>query len=575
MKKAIWLLLLVACMGILLSGHADKVNPFVGRWEGKNELGLPQAIIFNDDKTCRGVLSAGFAQLLVEGTYKYDSSSAVLHFKDISIDMGALGTYTNDGSAASNEVFSEMLNDKNELDLIAAYGSDKALLVNEKVLRIGKITFKKNADYVVQNIIKDNKLSGYWEPDIDAYLDYAQNLMALFGTSDVSIDDVFDIPQNDMPSIFFDAHGSAFVFRKGSYNKASYTQSGEDITLRYDNRALHCTLSKSILTIYANEGIGLHFIKTHAEKPDLSHKKLVGYWEKRARDGVHTGYYITSDGGINEILFSENDAVLQDKRLGDIQLCGSIIAIASDESKGYTIDLTTKTVKTKTEKELKKLLKAFESIDKMPDRCDEALMGVWQQKDSGNIAAIFPNGEGNINDSDARVKTKDGEIWFYSTMDKKERWYLKGKYKNGLMLLPGYGGSGQVVYNHVNVSELLNYTTDERGQITITGLKKPISILEIPESINGISVTKIAKEAFRGYNADKLKVVIMPDSIQMIGHSAFYKCTNLITVYLPHANYELGNYVFEGCTALTNVYNLSGAANIGSGCFAGCPNIQQ
>ncbi|MBQ2848443.1 MAG: leucine-rich repeat protein, partial [Clostridia bacterium] len=70
---------------------------------------------------------------------------------------------------------------------------------------------------------------------------------------------------------------------------------------------------------------------------------------------------------------------------------------------------------------------------------------------------------------------------------------------------------------------------------TITGYTDKLSgNIEIPSSIDGVAITKIASSAFNGCSG--LTAVKIPGSITEIGWYAFQNCANLKTVYFNANN---------------------------------------
>ena len=61
-------------------------------------------------------------------------------------------------------------------------------------------------------------------------------------------------------------------------------------------------------------------------------------------------------------------------------------------------------------------------------------------------------------------------------------------------------------------------------------------IVEIPDEINGVPVTKIGSEAFFGCN--NLTENHIPDSVKEIGKASFVKCENLQRVYINISNWS-------------------------------------
>lgn len=84
----------------------------------------------------------------------------------------------------------------------------------------------------------------------------------------------------------------------------------------------------------------------------------------------------------------------------------------------------------------------------------------------------------------------------------------------------------------------------ENGYCAITGYKGEVpSELVIPETIEGATVCSIVDNAFAGCTT--LEKVILPPTVQMIGHKAFKDCKNLKTINTENVTH-LRPDVFEG-----------------------------
>lgn len=76
----------------------------------------------------------------------------------------------------------------------------------------------------------------------------------------------------------------------------------------------------------------------------------------------------------------------------------------------------------------------------------------------------------------------------------------------------------------------------------ITGLKQDVEELIIPETIDGVAVSEIKKQAFQ-YNTT-LKKVTLPDTIRYIHSFAFDCCYNLSEINMPSSLIEIGESAF-------------------------------
>lgn len=112
------------------------------------------------------------------------------------------------------------------------------------------------------------------------------------------------------------------------------------------------------------------------------------------------------------------------------------------------------------------------------------------------------------------------------------------------------------------------YSTDtDNGQIIITGYSGPGGAVAIPDKINTLPVRGIRNWAF--VNQHSLTSVKVPDSVGLIGTSAFNFCSNLTSITIGHGITNIGNWAFVNCTGLTGVYFTGNAPEVGRKLFDG------
>ena len=84
----------------------------------------------------------------------------------------------------------------------------------------------------------------------------------------------------------------------------------------------------------------------------------------------------------------------------------------------------------------------------------------------------------------------------------------------------------------------------------------------LPDSINGITVTAIADNAFSGYS---IKEIHFSEGIRTIGEKAFYDCGLLNNVIIPSSIRTIKADAFRRCNSLKTIiiqkpkYSISGA----------------
>ncbi len=95
------------------------------------------------------------------------------------------------------------------------------------------------------------------------------------------------------------------------------------------------------------------------------------------------------------------------------------------------------------------------------------------------------------------------------------------------------------------------YTVLTDGTAEIFCKDTTITTAEIPDTIDGYTVTAIAESGFSGCTA--LQSVTFPDTLTVIGENAFTACSALTSIAIPEQVTTIGSFVFEGCTALQTI----------------------
>ena len=122
----------------------------------------------------------------------------------------------------------------------------------------------------------------------------------------------------------------------------------------------------------------------------------------------------------------------------------------------------------------------------------------------------------------------------------------------------------------------------------------PKGKVTIPQTLNGVKLTRIGWEAFRNCKGltsvtipegvthidgrafdlcDGLKAVKLPSSLKVVGFAAFGKCAGLTSVVIPEGVTSIGNDAFNGCSGLKNVVIPNSVTNIGERAFLGCQEL--
>lgn len=85
---------------------------------------------------------------------------------------------------------------------------------------------------------------------------------------------------------------------------------------------------------------------------------------------------------------------------------------------------------------------------------------------------------------------------------------------------------------------------------------------------------EIGEQAFYLSYDKRLKSVILPDMVEVIGSSAFYESERLETITLPSSLHTIGTGAFAECGLLTEVTIPDGVTTIGDGAFRACSRLR-
>ena len=120
-----------------------------------------------------------------------------------------------------------------------------------------------------------------------------------------------------------------------------------------------------------------------------------------------------------------------------------------------------------------------------------------------------------------------------------------------------------------------NLNTDTKEAELKNPRNKTSESIIIPSTVSydGVTfnVTSIRNNAFS--QCEKLKEVVIPNSITSIGEYAFMYCYNLKDCVIPNSVKTLGMRVFYDCRELKSITIPSSVSSIGSNLFYGCDNL--
>ena len=153
----------------------------------------------------------------------------------------------------------------------------------------------------------------------------------------------------------------------------------------------------------------------------------------------------------------------------------------------------------------------------------------------------------------------------------------------------------------------LMYMINSNNTVTITDCNDSVTSVDVPETIDGKTVTSIGFEAFR--SCDSLTSISLPGGVTSIGRNAFGECYSLTSIYVSDSNAfyssidgilfnkdkssliqcpvgksgeytvpsgvtSIGDEAFSGCGGLTSINLPIGVTRIGYTAFASCTNLK-
>ena len=115
------------------------------------------------------------------------------------------------------------------------------------------------------------------------------------------------------------------------------------------------------------------------------------------------------------------------------------------------------------------------------------------------------------------------------------------------------------------------YSVLDDGTVEITDYNGSAEKIDIPEKIDGKSVTSIGNYAFSG-NSSFTNVTI-PNGVTNIGIGAFDNCRKLISISIPNCVTSIGDYAFSSCYGLTRITIPESVKIISEFVFSDCRNL--
>ena len=144
----------------------------------------------------------------------------------------------------------------------------------------------------------------------------------------------------------------------------------------------------------------------------------------------------------------------------------------------------------------------------------------------------------------------------------------------GLNVINGYAGTCAETFALGNGCDFhylgIAYEV-KNGTAEITAVTDPRSVVTVPSSIDGYTVTSIGKKAF--YKNNTITQVILPATLTSIGNASFYGCSNLETVNIPDGVTKIGRSAFFACDSLGDLFIPASVTEIVADAFFGCGSM--
>ena len=117
------------------------------------------------------------------------------------------------------------------------------------------------------------------------------------------------------------------------------------------------------------------------------------------------------------------------------------------------------------------------------------------------------------------------------------------------------------------------YSVLDDGTVEITDYNGSAEKIDIPEKIDGKSVTSIGYWAFE--DCTSLKSITIPNGVTHIDIFAFEGCTSLTNITIPDSVTSIEDCAFYDCTSLAHITIPSGVAYINDNPFEGCSSLTE
>ncbi|MBO5883037.1 MAG: leucine-rich repeat protein [Clostridia bacterium] len=161
--------------------------------------------------------------------------------------------------------------------------------------------------------------------------------------------------------------------------------------------------------------------------------------------------------------------------------------------------------------------------------------------------------------------------------------------KNGYLFVGWYEEGGRVEWvfdeytvirdmtleaKWIDAKDAYSYLVNDDGTVTITGVKKEVREMAIPDTIEGKKVVAIGNNAFERLDPEEVFNITVPETVTSIGEFAFVGCEG-INITVGGKITEIGTAAFLGCDKLLSVKFGEGLEEIPYQAFAGCVALEE
>ena len=98
-------------------------------------------------------------------------------------------------------------------------------------------------------------------------------------------------------------------------------------------------------------------------------------------------------------------------------------------------------------------------------------------------------------------------------------------------------------------------------------------VKQLPVLVCFLELPKILRVTVYGINVADVKEIILPNSIEIIGSSAFRGCKMLERMEIPSGVKEIWSDSFDGCKKLSEIYIPESVQIMGTDVFGGCDGL--